>query len=81
MLGYYEIETEIPASHQLNIHLTSEIPIGTVKVAIIDEISNPAPQQNRMAALLDSLPELQGEGLSKEKIQSFIRQERESWVD
>jgi hypothetical protein len=81
MLSYYEIETEIPASHQLNIPLPSEIPIGTVKITIIDEMSNPAAQQNRMAALLDNLPELQGEGLSKEMIQSFIRQERESWVD
>ncbi len=81
MRAYYEIETENPSNHELKIRLPDEIPTGKIKVAIIYEIIEPSPQQDRMTALLDSLPEPDGEGLSKEKIQAFIRQERESWAD
>ncbi len=38
MHAYYEIETHITDSHQLNLKLPDEIPVGKAKVAIIYEL-------------------------------------------
>ena len=40
MQAYYEIETDIPNNHQLNLVLPDEIPEGKAKVAIIYELPN-----------------------------------------
>lgn len=42
MHAYYELETEIPANHQLTLQLPDTIPIGHVKIAIIYEMSEPS---------------------------------------
>lgn len=38
MHAYYEIETEIPNNHQLNLSLPNHIPAGKAKIAIIYEL-------------------------------------------
>jgi hypothetical protein len=38
MHAYYEIETEIPNNHQLNLSLPNDIPAGKAKIAIIYEL-------------------------------------------
>jgi hypothetical protein len=40
MQAYYEIETNIPKNHQLNLVLHDDIPEGKAKVAIIYELPN-----------------------------------------
>ena len=40
MQAYYEIETNIPKNHQLNLVLPDDIPEGKAKVAIIYELPN-----------------------------------------
>jgi len=42
MQAYYELETEIPANHQLTLQLPDIIPIGHAKAAIIYEMSEPS---------------------------------------
>jgi len=43
--AYYELETEIPANHQLTLQLPDTIPIGHAKVAIIYEMSEPSQSE------------------------------------
>jgi hypothetical protein len=82
MQAYYEIETEIPASHQLNIQLPDNIPAGRAKIAIIYELAEARSNKNiRMADFLDSLPDNPIGGLSREDIQAYINQERQNWDD
>jgi hypothetical protein len=38
MQAYYEIETQIPPNHHLNLQLPDSIPAGTVKIAVIYEV-------------------------------------------
>ena len=40
MQAYYEIETDIPKNHRLNLVLPDEIPEGKAKLAIIYEVPN-----------------------------------------
>jgi hypothetical protein len=37
MQAYYEIETNIPSNHQLQIQLPDSIPVGRAKIAVIYE--------------------------------------------
>ncbi|MSP27872.1 MAG: hypothetical protein EXR80_05410 [Methylococcales bacterium] len=39
MQAYYEIETNIPSNHQLQIQLPDSIPVGRAKIAIIYEFT------------------------------------------
>jgi hypothetical protein len=39
MQAYYEIETNIPSNHQLQINLPEIIPAGRAKIAVIYELS------------------------------------------
>ncbi|MEM6448371.1 MAG: hypothetical protein AAFY57_02320 [Cyanobacteria bacterium J06642_2] len=80
MQAYYEIEAEIPDSHQLNIQLPNTIPPGRAKIAIIYETNPVAPAPNRMAEFLQSLPE-NPQGMSRADIQSHIDRERQTWED
>lgn len=82
MQACYEIETEIPASHRINIQLPDTIPAGRVKVAIIYEIAEESQTCNtRMADFLASLTDHPGDGLSREEIRTYVDQERQSWDD
>jgi len=42
MYAHCELETKIPANHQLTLQLPDTIPIGHAKVAIIYEMSEPS---------------------------------------
>ena len=44
MQAYYEIETDIPENHQLNVVLPDQIPIGKAKAAVIYAL--PSMQEN-----------------------------------
>ena len=44
MQAYYEIETDIPKNHRLNLVLPDDIPEGKAKLAIIYEVSNKQTQ-------------------------------------
>ena len=82
MQAYYEIETEIPTNHQLNIQLPDSIPTGRAKVAIIYELSELNPNKKiLMEDFLASLPDNKTDGLSREDIQAYIEQERQHWGD
>ena len=81
MKAYYEIETDIPVNHQLKICLPDNIPAGRAKVAVIYEINEATTKQMQMAAFLNTLPDNQAGDLSRDDIQAFIHQERESWND
>lgn len=81
MQAYYEIETQIPQNHQLKLVLPDSIPAGHAKIAIIYELPEikltPAA---KMTAFLNALPDESKEtGLSREAINQFIQQERQSW--
>jgi hypothetical protein len=81
MQAYYEIETEIPSNHQLNIQLPDTIPAGRANIAVIYELAEITPDKNtRMAEFLNSLSDNPTGGLSREEIQTYINQERASWV-
>lgn len=43
MQAYYEIETQIPGNHQLNIQLPDTIPAGRAKIAVIYEVAELPP--------------------------------------
>jgi hypothetical protein len=40
MQAYYEIETDIPKNHQINLVLPDDIPEGRAKIAVIYELPN-----------------------------------------
>ncbi len=82
MHAYYEIETEIPASHRLDIQLPDIIPPGKAKIAIIYEIAETDISKNiRMVEFLNSLSDRPTDGLSREEIQAYLGQERQTWDD
>jgi hypothetical protein len=60
MQAYYELETEIPSNHQLNIQLPDTIPAGRAKIAVIYEVADlsvPADKKKLMADFLANLPD------------------------
>lgn len=80
MQAYYEIETQIPGNHRLNIQLPDSIPAGRAKIAVIYEVAELPPNKNTlMANFLNSLPDNPPGGLSREDIQTYLSQERASW--
>ncbi len=82
MRAYYEIETAIPASHQINLKLPDTIPAGKVKIAIIYEaIQTSTDQNNLMIDFLSSLPDSPTDGLTREEIRDVVREERRGWDD
>ena len=72
MQAYYEIETDIPLNHQLNIHLPDNIPAGRAKVAVIYEVNESSEKATQMADFLNSLPDNTEGGLSRDDIQARI---------
>jgi hypothetical protein len=56
MHAYYEIETEIPNNHQLNLSLPNDIPAGKAKIAIIYEL--PIKPENKIAKPQNSFFEI-----------------------
>jgi hypothetical protein len=82
MQAYYEIETQIPQNHQLQLQLPETIPAGHAKIAVIYEL--PEATENKavkMAAFLNGLPDETDEsGMSREAINEFLQQERQDWV-
>ncbi|SLM28136.1 conserved hypothetical protein [Desulfamplus magnetovallimortis] len=83
MQAYYEIETEIPVTHQLNIKLPDTIPVGRAKIAIIYEVTEvQSDKKTMMADFLNNLPDNPTGGcLTKDEIKTYIQQERSSWDD
>jgi hypothetical protein len=81
MQAYYEIETQIPPNHRLNLQLPDSIPAGTAKIAVIYELpEQPENKATKMAAFLQSLSELTaGEGLSRAAIDAHLHKERHDW--
>ncbi|WP_020561555.1 hypothetical protein [Methylosarcina fibrata] len=81
MQAYYEIETEIPLNHQLHLKLPDSIPAGHAKIAVIYNLPDKSTDKaEQMAAFLRALPDEPKEaGLSREAIDDYLRQERQSW--
>jgi len=82
MQAYYEIETDIPVNHQLNIQLPDTIPAGRAKIAVIydvAELSSPIDKKKLMANFLAGLPDNPEGGLTVEEIDTYIHDERASW--
>lgn len=61
MQAYYEIETNIPSNHQLQIQLPDSIPVGRVKIAVIYEFAE--PKSNAGLALKAFLNKYQAEDI------------------
>lgn len=61
MYAYYEIETDIPVDHQLQIQLPDNIPAGRAKIAVIYEFSE--AQNNAGSALKAFLNKYQTEDI------------------
>lgn len=75
MQACYEIETDIPPSHQLSIQLPGNIPVGRARISILYEAEPaPAPTDLRMTQFLNSLPENPSGGLSREAISAHVQQ-------
>ena len=83
MQAYYEIEADIPADHELHLHLPNTIPTGPAKIAVIYEIAErpTVTKQSLMADFLSNLPESKTQGLSREQIQTYLDDERAGWGD
>lgn len=82
MRAYYEIETNIPVNHQLNIQLPDTIPSGRARIAVIYEITELKQDKKiLMADFLNNLADNQTGGLSRDEIDTYINQERSSWDD
>jgi len=82
MQAYYEIEADIPIDHQLHLQLPDTIPAGRAKIAVIYELDDAkVTKQSLMTEFLNSLPITNTQGLSVEKIQSYMTEERASWED
>jgi hypothetical protein len=80
MHAYYEIETEIPNNHQLNLSLPIDIPVGKAKIAIIYELPlKPDNKNAKMAQFLNNLPDKPHSGLTREQINQYLQHERETW--
>ncbi len=80
MQGYYEIETAIPASHQINLQLPDTIPAGKVKITIIYEATETSTNQTGlMIDFLNSLPDSPQDGLTREEIRHIGIEERRAW--
>jgi len=81
MQAYYEIETQIPPNHRLNLQLPDSIPAGIAKIAVIYELpEKPETKATKMVAFLQNLSELTaGEGLSRASIDAHLSQERKDW--
>ena len=81
MQAYYEIETQIPPNHRLNLQLPDSIPAGTAKIAVIYELpEKPETKATKMAAFLQNLSEVtEGKGLSRTAIDAHLHHERQDW--
>jgi hypothetical protein len=90
MQAYYELEADIPADHQLNIHLPDNIPIGKAKVAIIYEVGDLLTtainnKQQNDNTKPKSLTDFLGTGkpysrfTSVKEIDAFVTENREIW--
>ncbi|MDO8940931.1 MAG: hypothetical protein Q7U98_17390 [Methylicorpusculum sp.] len=81
MQAYYEIETQIPPNHRLNLQLPDSIRAGPVKIAVIYEVpEKPETKATKMATFLQNLAEIkEGEGLNRAAIDTHLRQERQDW--
>lgn len=78
--AYYEIETAIPANHQINLQLPDTIPAGKVKIAIIYEATETSTDKNSlMINFLNSLPDSPTDGLTREEIRHVVSEERRAW--
>ena len=81
MQAYYEIETEIPLNHQLKLQLPDSIPSGHVKIAVIYELPKVSEKKSsKLSDFLEALPDTPDDkGLSREAINDYMQQERQSW--
>lgn len=79
MQNYYEIETEVPANHQLHLDLPRDIPAGKVKIAIIYD--QPESQNSEANNWLDVLGAGKAHSRfnSTEDVNHFITEQRETW--
>ena len=75
MQAYYEIETEIPKNHQLNLVLPDDIPEGKAKVAIIYEL--PSLQTKNTEDLIKAIKKFRAkQALSNKEIKELIEEGR-----
>ncbi len=77
MQAYYEIETDIPENHQLNVVLPDEIPAGKAKLAIIYEFSE--SKNNAGIALSEFLNKYQSEEIDVDT--QVFEENRKSDID
>ncbi len=76
MQAYYEIETDIPPSHQLSLMLPDEIPEGKAKVAVIYEL--PSISKNNSKEVIEAIKNFRvKKTLSREEIKQLCEEGRE----
>ena len=74
MQAYYEIETDIPKNHRLNLVLPDEIPEGKAKLAIIYEASNKIKNAEDLINAIKKFRVTQT--VSKQEIKALIEEGR-----
>ena len=75
MQAYYEIETEIPKNHHLNLVLPDDLPEGKAKVAIIYEL--PSLQTKNTEDLIKAIKKFRAkQALSNKEIKELIEEGR-----
>jgi len=75
MQAYYEIETDIPKNHRLNLVLPDEIPEGKAKLAIIYEAPN--KQIKNAEDLINAIKKFRvTQPVSKQEIKALIEEGR-----
>ncbi len=75
MQAYYEIETDIPKNHRLNLVLPDDIPEGKAKLAIIYEVPN--KQTQNAEDLINAIKKFRvTQTLSNQEIKALIEEGR-----
>jgi hypothetical protein len=75
MQAYYEIETDIPKNHRLNLVLPDDIPEGKAKLAIIYEV--PSKQTQNAEDLINAIKQFRvTQTLSNQDIKALIEEGR-----
>ena len=76
MQAYYEIETDIPKNHRLNLVLPDDIPEGKAKLAIIYEV--PSKQTQNAEDLINAIKRFRvTKTLSNKEIKILIEEGRD----
>lgn len=74
-----ELPADIDQNHQIHLQLPKTVKAGKAKVIVMYEDVTPPLQPNSLVEFLNELPAPANNGLSRDEVQQYIQQERQSW--